>query len=70
MKKGDRFMNTLLMGGIQIGKEVVNVLDIGVISDGKTDCSGIINVFLNSKENANKKAISFEKIKNLITKKQ
>ena len=54
MKKGDRFMNTLLIGGIQIGKEVVNALDIGVISDGKTDCSGIINRFLNSKENANK----------------
>ena len=54
MKKGDRFMNTLPMGGIQIGKEVVNALDIGVSSDGKTDCSGIINAFLNSKENANK----------------
>ena len=47
-------MKTLGIGGIQIGKEVVNALDIGVISDGKTDCSGIINAFLSSKENANK----------------
>jgi hypothetical protein len=47
-------MKTLEIGGIQIGKEIVNALDIGVISDGKTDCSGIINAFLSSKENANK----------------
>ena len=43
-------MKTLEIGGIQIGKEIVNALDIGVISDGKTDCSGIINAFLSSKE--------------------
>lgn len=49
-----RLMKTLEIGWIQIGKEIVNALDIGVISDGKTDCSGIINAFLSSKENANK----------------
>ena len=33
---------------------VVNVLDIGVINDGKTDCSKIINDFLNNIDNYNK----------------
>lgn len=33
---------------------VVNVLDIGIINDGKTDCPKIINDFLNNIDNYNK----------------
>ena len=47
-------MNTLQMGSIQIGTKLVNALDIGIINDGKTDCSEIINEFLIDKKNGNK----------------
>lgn len=35
-------------------KKKVNALDIGVINDGKTDCSEIINNFLSDKKNKGK----------------
>jgi hypothetical protein len=35
-------------------KDIINALDIGVIDDGKTDCSVIINGFLNNEENRGK----------------
>lgn len=37
-----------------IFKKKVNALDIGVINDGKTDCSEIINSFLSNKKNKGK----------------
>lgn len=47
-------MKTLQMGSIQTGLKLVNALDIGMINDGKTDCSKIINEFLSNKKNGNK----------------